>query len=204
MRGDDSIQYTPVSMPEIPESQPPGWLEKFGEWLAERLAPLGEFLGVSWPILQWVLYGLLALIVIVALFFLLRPLLERGPGRKKIDSDDAGWVPQREEALALLEDADRLAAQGQYDEATHLLLQRSVQQIASARPDWVEPSSTARELAALPALPDRARDTFGIIAARVERSLFALRSLGKDDWDAARTAYADFALERIPHAGASA
>jgi len=33
-----------------------------------------------------------------------------------------------------------------------------------------------------------------VIAERVERSLFALRRLGADDWQAARAAYADFAL----------
>ena len=65
------------------------------------------------------------------------------------------------------------------------------------RPDWVEPSSTARELAALPALPDGARTAFRIIAERVERSLFALRALDRADWEAARAAYADFALARL-------
>ncbi len=90
--------------------------------------------------------------------------------------------------------ADRLAAEGRFDEATHLLLQRSVGQIAAARPDLVEPATTARELAAMGALPDAARTAFGTIAGRVERSLFALRALGADDWQAARAAYADFAL----------
>ena len=97
-------------------------------------------------------------------------------------------------ALALLEDADRLAAEGRFDEATHLLLKRSVGQIAAARPDLLEPSSTAREIAELPALSEAARGAFALIAGRVERSLFALRRLSVDDWDAARAAYADFAL----------
>ena len=104
------------------------------------------------------------------------------------------WVPDAGEALALLEDADRLAAEGRYDEATHLLLKRSVGQIAAARPDLLEPSSTAREIAELPALSEAARGAFALIAGRVERSLFALRSLSADDWHAARAAYADFAL----------
>ena len=54
--------------------------------------------------------------------------------------------------------------------------------------------STAREISALPALPEAARKAFGTIAERVERSLFALRTLSADDWHAARTAYAEFAL----------
>ena len=108
------------------------------------------------------------------------------------------WAPAAGDALALLEDADALAAQGRYDEATHLLLKRSVGQIAAARPDLVEPATTARELAALPSLPDGARTAFGTIATRVERSLFALRTLSADDWQAARAAYAEFALARLP------
>ena len=56
----------------------------------------------------------------------------------------------------------------------------------------------AREIAAISALPDKARAAFGLIAARVERSLFALRRLEAGDWQAARAAYAEFALERLP------
>ncbi|PKP64950.1 MAG: hypothetical protein CVT87_01935, partial [Alphaproteobacteria bacterium HGW-Alphaproteobacteria-9] len=89
-------------------------------------------------------------------------------------------------------------------EATHLLLLRSVGHIADARPDWVDPSSTARELAALPALPDAARTAFGVIAERVERSLFALRRLDRPDWEAARAAYAEFALARLNTASGAA
>jgi hypothetical protein len=38
----------------------------------------------------------------------------------------------------------------------HLLLQRSVHHIAEARPDWLLPASTAREIAGFPG-PARAR-----------------------------------------------
>ena len=107
------------------------------------------------------------------------------------------WAPDRAEAIALLEDADRLAAAGRFGEAVHLLLKRSVRHIADARPDWLMPASTAREIAMMPALPEAARQAFGTIAARVERSLFALRDLDSGDWQAAREAYAKFALERF-------
>jgi hypothetical protein len=104
------------------------------------------------------------------------------------------WSPDSAEVLALLDEADRLAADGRYDEATHLLLRRSVAQISAARPGLLEPSSTAREIAALSALPDGVRGAFAVIAERVERSLFALCRLSADDWHAARGAYAEFAL----------
>lgn len=164
-------------------------------WLGELFAPLGQLLGGSWWWLQW------ALLAVVAGFVLLMLVRMFGPGaaaRQRTPAEpEAEWQPDRAATLALLEDADRLAAEGRFDEATRLLLQRSVGHIAAVRPDWVEPSSTARELAALPALPDAARGAFRVIAERVERSLFALRALDRPDWEAARAAYAEFALARI-------
>ena len=50
------------------------------------------------------------------------------------------------------------------------------------------------DIASLPALSDSARNAFAVIAERVERSLFALRRLSAEDWQAARAAYAEFAL----------
>ena len=146
--------------------------------------------------LQWVLLGLVVLFVVYMIARTVGPLSRRDRKAKQAVSEPE-WQPDHEESVALLEDADQLAAEGKYDEATHLLLQRSVGQIADARPDWVEPSSTARELAALPALSEKARTAFATISERVERSLFALRSLDKSDWEAARSAYANFALARI-------
>lgn len=206
VRADGAIQYAPVEMPEM-NNQPPSWLRDFFEWLGDLLRPVGEFLaaifkpiaqffGLSWPVMQWILLAVVVALLAWFLWHLLSPALRRRKSAQE-EAEEIAWVPQREEALALLEDADRLAAEGRYDEATHLLLQRSVHQIATARPDWVEPSSTARELASLPALPDTARTAFGTIATRVERSLFALRSLGLEDWEAAREAYATFALQRF-------
>ena len=67
-----------------------------------------------------------------------------------------------------------------------------------ARPDWLLPASTAREIAMFPKLPERARTAFAVMAERVERSLFALRRLDEADWSAARGAYAQFALAELP------
>ena len=197
MRANGDIQFAPVTMPEPEVREPPGWLRSIFEFLGDLLAPIGRLLGGAWPVLKWVLLAAIVAGLLYLLWQLLAPVLDLGPRRRKGAEEEVEWAPQREEALALLEDADRLAAEGRYDEATHLLLQRSVNHIARARPDWVEPSSTARELAALPALPDAARNAFSAIATRVERSLFALRSLRAEDWQAARSAYAEFALQRL-------
>lgn len=193
VRSDSSIQYAPVEPPKAPE--PPGWLEDLGRWLAELFAPLGRFLSDSWPVLKWVLLALAIAALLYLLYQLIAPLIEKTGA--KAGAEENAWVLRRDEVLALLKDADRLAAEGRFDEATHMLLQRSVSQIAKARPDWVDPSSTAREIAALPALPEPARTAFSTISIRVERSLFALRSLGVEDWQVARDAYAEFALATL-------
>ena len=195
VRGDESIQYAPLPEPKAPEN--PEWLQRFLEWLGEVFAPVGDALGaamraigLSWPVLQWILLALAVIAVAVLAYRFLQPYLGRAPA----SAPEPEWTPDRHAALDLIAEADRLAAEGRFDAATHLLLQRSVGQIAEARPDLLRPSSTAREIAVLPILSEGAREAFAAIAARVERSLFALRRLDQADWLAAREAYSRFAL----------
>ena len=196
LRGDSDIQFSPIPPPKPPEV--PDWWKNFIDWLADFFSPvgavfnaIGEALGVSGPVLLWILGGIAMLLLVLLLWRFAR---DAARNRKAKAEQEPEWAPDTGEALTLLEEADRLAAEGRYDEATHLLLKRSVGQIAQARPGLLEPSSTAREIAALEALSQAARTAFGTIADRVERSLFALRSLSAEDWSAARAAYAEFAL----------
>ncbi len=192
LRADPSIQFSEVEAPGV--DPPPDWFITFLEFLADLFAPVARLLVSSWPVLQWVLIiGGAALLLLVLIRLFEPDFLRR---REKGDLEEELWSPDQGEALALLEEADRLASEGRYDEATHLLLKRSVGQIAAARPGLVEPASTARELSAEPRLPEGARNAFSIIATRVERSLFALTKLNVDDWQAAREAYAEFALQQ--------
>lgn len=197
VRGASDIQFAPVP-PAIPPEPPipPEWLVRLGEWLQRVFGMLGDLFGIPWPVFEKILIGLAAVGAIILLWVLLRPLLARL--RQPNAAAESPWTPDRDDALALLEDADDLAAAGRFDEATHLLLKRSVGQIAAARPDWLHPASTAREIADILALPITARTAFAAIATRVERSRYALRPLGADDWQTARSAYADFAQVRIP------
>lgn len=193
MRGDGAIQYAPL--PPLPPPETPAWIK----FLKTLLEPIGKALGMSWGVLQWLLLALAIAGAIYAAWRLSGPWRNRLPGLVSgTQSDD--WAPEPTAALALLEQADLLAAMGDYDLAAHLLLQRSVEHIAASRPDWVLPASTAREIAAIGGLPEAARRAFGVIAGRVERSRFALTALTSQDWQAAREAYADFALTRIPGA----
>ena len=191
VRADESIQYAEIPMPE---PQPPGWFARFMEFLGDVFSPIAQALALNWFWLKWALLACLIALLLYGLIRLIAP--DQLARRKRQEAEVDEWTPDQDEAIALLEEADRLASEGRYDEATHLLLQRSVGQIAAARPDIVEPSSTARELSAEPRIPGAARSAFGVIAQRVERSLFALRTLSAEDWQAARAAYADFALQQ--------
>ena len=195
IRENADIQFAPVELPKQAPREP-GWLDSFLKALADIFGFLFGWVPYASPVLFWGMIGIIALCVLFLLYRMFEPFLGDGASSDEeyVESD---WQPDREASIALLEDADRLAAQGRYDEATHLLLQRSVTHLSDARPDWVAPSSTARELASLRELPDKARTTFGVIAERVERSLFALRALNKADWEEARAAYADFALTSL-------
>ncbi len=193
VRHASDLQFAPITLPKQPP--PPAWLEAVMRFLKSLFDPVGRALGVSWPVMQWVLVGIaVALALLIAWRFVGERLLAR---RKSEAAPEPEWAPDPHAARALLEDADRLAGESRFDEAAHLLLTRSVQHIADARPDWVRRATTARELSALDALPDGARRAFAAIAARVERSRYALRALDAADWRAAREAYAAFALERI-------
>jgi hypothetical protein len=194
------IQYAPVDV-VIKQEKTPEWMLALGRVLRAIFEPIGRALGLSWPVLFWVLIGLFILFIVYGLWRLSEPLRLGWRRKQAVAAAAEEWTPDQAEALALLEDADRLAREGRFDEAAHLLLRRSVQQIAAARPDWIGRASTAREIGAIGALPDRARSTFALIAGQVERSLFALRALSADDWQAARGAYAEFALERLPAGG---
>jgi hypothetical protein len=193
VRADGDIQFAPVEVPAEPAPEPsePGWLADVFDWIAWALEPLARFVGGNWVWVRWALLALVIALVLFAIWRLVGPALSRV---RLTTEADPGFVPDQQQALQLLEEADRLAGEGRFDEATHLLLQRSVGQIATARPDLIDPSSTAREISVLPALPEKAAHAFATIAERVERSLFALRSLTADDWHAARSAYAEFAL----------
>ena len=207
LKADRAVQFN--LPPAKPPPEPPQWLRDFFEWLREFLEPVGRFL--AWlssfmpeaPYARILLWTMIALAV-AGLAWMLWIRFREGKWRLPLArgavpaelADEEEWSPEHAPALSWLEEADRLARQGQFTEAVHHLLIRSIEDIARRRPQLDRPALTSREIAAAEVIPDRARGLFAGIARLVERSWFGGRSVGADDWAEARAAYADFALPK--------
>lgn len=208
LTADSSIQFAYSPMP--PPKPPPAWLRELDRWLTHAFRPIGRF--INWvssfmPAAPWARIILWTMLVLAAagLIWLLVERIRGGEWRwprwrRRRAAETAAmeeeWSPDAAPARAWLQEADALAAQGDYAEAVHHLLRRSIEDIERRRPQLVRPALTSRDLAAAEAIPLRARGIFADIAGIVERSLFGGRAVTADDWGEAREAYADFALAR--------
>ncbi len=181
---DRSIQFSLAPPPKI---EPSG--------LAKMIA---EFIAALAPFATYIFWAGVALIAAFVAYLVIAQLGGYGWAsrwkREQIDDDDADWRPEARVARTLLAEADALAEAGDYEAAVHLLLVRSVEDIARRLPDFLQPSLTARDIAVDARLPARPRDAFSRIAGIVERALFARRSVGSDGWHEARQAYESFAF----------
>jgi len=179
---DSSIQF---DLPSYVPPKPPNWLVDILSWLG--------------PYMIYFFWGAVAIGTVVILFqiFLeMKGIAWRLPWQRKrgeVEAEET-WRPDIGAAQILLSEADALAARGDYDEAVHLLLRRSVADIAGRLPDFLRPSLTARDIAGAPSIPTRARNAFTRIARIVEAALFARRPVGAEGWREARAAYEQFAF----------
>ena len=94
---------------------------------------------------------------------------------------------------ALLEEADRLAAQERFEEAAHVLLFRTIADVETRRPRAIRPALTSRDIAGLDQIPTRARAALALIVERVEHGFFGGRPVGAAEFATCRGAYLTFA-----------
>ena len=195
--GDRSIQFDlPIfHAPSQPHLQLP-------DWLTAILRVLGDFFDLIAPVLPYIFYGGLALVAAILVYYLARGLLgARWDFRRKpkVEADPVQpeWRPDAATAKVLLEDADRLAADGRFAEAAHLLLHRSLDDVRAFRPRALRPAVTSRELAVSEALPGAARQAFSHIAEVVERSYFGDRSVDQAAYADCRRSYEAFAFPTV-------
>jgi hypothetical protein len=189
VRADNSIQFDfpwRDVQPE-PDSQ---WLEALARALDRFFRAFGPF----WEILFYVTLALIALVLFVAFYPPARDAFLAFFRRRPAVEAPSEWRPEPSAARALLKEAERLAAQGDYGEAVHLLLLRSIEDIERWRGAALAASLTSRDIAGVDALPDAARPVFARLVAMVERALFARHAVSADEWHDARDAYRSFAL----------
>ncbi len=180
--------------PTDPAAAPPAPAE-----LPDLAMPGGGGVDGLMQVFLWLAAGAALAILLYWLFTFFRDRASGGrEGRvrklRETRGEGEAWRPEMELASQLLDEADVLAGQGRYDEAARLLLHRSIGEIHAHRPDLVRPALTSRDIARHPLLPARPATAFARIAALVERSLFARRPLGPDDWQDCRAAWREFAF----------
>jgi hypothetical protein len=145
------------------------------------------------PWLLALLRAILSILAFVGRDLLAPPKLNRTKVLGALDKE-AIWRPDPAAARALLEDADRLAAAGQFSQAAHVLLFRSIEDVRTRAPHLIAPSLTSRDIARLPQIPAAPRSAFGKISDIVEQAVFGGRSVHERDWLACRDAYTQFAF----------
>jgi hypothetical protein len=206
LRADSSVQFTLTRA--APPPRPPEWLTHVLEWLAHVLKPVARLIGWIFrqmpqaPYARIFLWTLIAALIVLLGWVVYQRIRHgewrwphrRGTRQTEPVVPDPDWHPDATPAQAWLREADRLAADGRYAEAAHVLLIRSIDDIARRRPRAVRPALTSRELSEADAVPPAARRLFAGIATLVERSLFGARAVDASDWASARAAYEDFAL----------
>lgn len=143
-------------------------------------------LGALAPLATLVLYALLAAAVLLILFWIALEAVNRRRGRAPAPGMKAAPGEEGEAALArdaVLDDASRLAAEGRYGEAIHVLLLVAIRQLAERSRTTLPPSRTSRELVRLLPLGAESRETFAELVRSVELSLFGGVAAGREDYE---------------------
>lgn len=182
VRRDRDLQFSFETAPAPEPPRPgPGWLRTLFEGLG--------------PLLEIVFWAGVVVIAALAVWFLVREGARRWRERRPAGPGAVAVVlpPDAARVRALLAEADRLAAEGRYAEAVHVLLFRGVDDIRDQRPELFRRALTSREIAGMSALPARARNHFGAIATVVERSFFGGRPVDAEGWARCRRDYEAFA-----------
>lgn len=184
---DPSLQFQ-FEQAQTPQP-PPDWLN-----------PIIQIFQAIAPFLNYIFWAGVAFVVGLIVYAIVREVLRRLPqsaGEAKAVEDVPvpEYHPAAARAHALLEEADRLAAEGKFGEAVRVLLHRSIEDMEKVFPTAIMPSMTSREISTIEHLSDHGRKTFTLIARAVERSLFAGQPLSADTYTDCRRAYEGFAME---------
>jgi len=187
IKRDEAYQF------ELADAIPPKPRSAFSKWFARVIDAIFRVLG---PILKLAFWLGVGALILGVLYLIGRAIYETHYARpaKKTKEDEPDiplYQPAKAQARILLDEVDRLAAEGKYGEAVHTLLFRSIQDIDRNRPNVVRRSLTAREIGNLTVLTPQSRQAFSTIAGVSELSHFGGTPIGQSGFDIARKAYAD-------------
>jgi hypothetical protein len=153
-------------------------------------------LAVIFKAMFWLLIGVL---VLLAIFYLGREIPVWLGRRRQTKATKAAMVEGKAVAmdsqlLDALGQADRLAAEGQFAEALHLLLLHSIDYLKRHLGGVYGPSNTAREILHRSRLPDNGRQSLGAIVDAAEISYFGGRPVDGGIYATCRHHYQTFAF----------
>jgi hypothetical protein len=175
-------QTEPPAPRELPDIEP----FDFPPWLAEML--------------YW---GILAGVAALVLFFIATLVLDLlknrtafkrnreqpGPGTLRVETPPA---ERRTADPGTLAEADRLAAEGRFGEAIHLLLLVALERLRRELGPRVAPALTGREVLGLPALPATAAEPLGRMVQLSEINHFGGRAAAEPDYVSCRADFLRF------------
>lgn len=150
--------------------------------------------GVS-SVMTMFMWGLIAVGIGLIVFWFASE-IGKGDPDVALPAEDADAAVKAATAAIIdkpLGDADELAARGEFVEAIHTLLLRTLQELAKSAAVRVERSHTSREiLARVPLAPD-ARDALGVLITYVELTHFGDEPAGANDYARCREQFNRFA-----------
>lgn len=166
------IMYPDIADIDLPDLNI-SWFDKFGM--------------ANWQAIEIIFYFCIALAIIYFIHSTIMPWYHSRYRSEQWEEDVVEMDSER--ARNLLEQAEDLARQGQYEEAVHFLLYRSIEDIDRQRPNILRPSNTSREIGAMDILSENTRAAFMVITQLVEQGIFARLALNETSWIEAKSAY---------------
>ena len=147
---------------------------------------------------QALLFGLMALGVGLAIFWVARELTGyQGDAPPRADGEEGDERPRDGPDRAVVErplgDADELARHGRFGEAIHVLLLRTLQELARRLPERLPSSLTSREIVERVRMPDEARRALSVLVGAVEVSHFGAATPGAAEFQQCRHHFQTFA-----------
>jgi hypothetical protein len=152
--------------------------------------------GALGSIAQMLLWVLMALVVVLCIVWLGRELGNYDGESKPAEADDGApdrQAPDRRVIDRPLGDAEELARRGLFGEAIHVLLLRTLQELARRLPERLPRSLTSREILARVRIPDDARSALAGLVGAVEVSHFGNLEPGEADFQHCRQHFQRFA-----------